>query len=104
MKLVRDPVKQTDGIITVHIPRRLLEDNKALDFPLPKMLAKKIPANAKLRITTLKGHKMPSWLRYDRATKRFIASHVPKGGLPLKLVLSFAGKRWVVLVTEQTAK
>jgi hypothetical protein len=48
------------------------------------------------------GAPLPSWLKFDPERLRFDASAVPDGAFPLQVVITVAGQRVVVVISERT--
>jgi hypothetical protein len=102
--LVRNPKQQFDGLIDVQIPSELAQEGKSLSFPLDLAPAEEPSPDMPLTITMNSDQEMPNWLRYEKASRRLVATRIPKGALPLQLVLKFAGERWMVSLTERASK
>jgi hypothetical protein len=99
--LVSKPQSQAYGLIVVEIPRRMIDEGRSLNFPLPQSVADNLVPLVPLRITNVYGQDMPAWLRYDRNARHFVATRVPQGALPLQLILESGGKRWLIQVTQR---
>jgi hypothetical protein len=48
------------------------------------------------------GAPLPSWLKFDPERLRFDASAVPDGAFPLQVVITVAGQRVIVVISERT--
>jgi hypothetical protein len=101
--LVRQPLAQQDGLITVQVPRREGGSTLAFRFPLPGEVAEQVGADASLQISTRDGQPLPAGLRYLPETRSFVATELPLGTLPLQLLLRRGNKQWVVVIEERSS-
>jgi len=53
------------------------------------------------KVSLSDGSPLPVWLRYYPDSKRFVASDVPPGSLPITVVVSVGELRWMVKITAQ---
>jgi hypothetical protein len=80
-----------------------VEAATALRLPLPPNLAKKMPlTGGSVPVTTVSGKPLPSWIRYDAASKSFIVYDAPSGALPMEVAITVNGKRTVLRISEKS--
>ena len=48
------------------------------------------------------GSPLPAWLRFDVSTLRFDAQAVPTGAFPMQVLVTVAGTRVMVVISERT--
>jgi hypothetical protein len=71
-------------------------------FQLPESLRGAAADGAAVQVNRDNGNPMPNWLKFDPSTLSFEASAVPDSGLPLQLVVTVAGQRVMVVISERT--
>jgi hypothetical protein len=99
--LVQQPSVQQAGIIAVSVPRDMATAGSGFSFPLPAQIAETAAGNVPVRVTTLTGDPLPSWLRYVPETRTFVASAVPDGAFPIQILVSIGGQRTTVVISER---
>lgn len=104
VELVRVPDQAEDGFATVWVPHDISTKGTGFSFTLPERLQQGLPADAPSEARMRNGDALPSWLRYISATRSFVASAVPNGGLPLDVVVTINKIRIIVVVTERPEK
>ncbi|NTW99391.1 MAG: hypothetical protein HGB35_05595, partial [Geobacteraceae bacterium] len=50
-------------------------------------------------VTMSDGQPLPWWLEYEPDTKRFVATNVPSGAVPAKVLLTIDGQRYLIDVS-----
>jgi len=85
------------GLITVSIPENLVEKGAELRFVLPAGVA---DAAEGVKVSDMRGGKLPSWLRYLPRTRTFVAAGMPRDAVPFRVLVRVGRQSWVVLVTE----
>jgi hypothetical protein len=98
--LVRDPEGRSAGLVSVLVPKSLLESGKSFGFPMPAELAA-LPGFDKAQLSMADGSPMPKWLAYNAAARSFSVSAVPAGALPVQLAVRIAGQRWALTLSER---
>ena len=74
-------------------------------FELPETVRALVPQEgqiAKPQASLPSGATLPSWLKFDAERLRFDANAVPDGSFPLQVVLTVAGQRVIVVISERT--
>ena len=69
-------------------------------FTLPEQVTQRTNG-ALIQVTTISGGELPLWLQFVPETNGFVASAVPAGGFPLRVVVIVEGKRTVIEVSER---
>jgi hypothetical protein len=103
ISLVREPSVQSNGIITVSLPKETAASGNGFSFPLPVQVA--AAANkATVQVTTASGGKLPSWLRFNPTTKTFVASAVPNGAFPMQVIITVGAQKTTLVISERGSK
>jgi hypothetical protein len=97
---VREPTVQQTGIITVSVPKEMATAGSGFSFPLPEQVAQGAGSST-VRVTTLTGQPLPTWLKYVSETKTFVASAVPDGAFPMQVVVTVGGVRTTIVISER---
>ena len=71
-------------------------------FQLPASLRGAAADGAVVQVTRDNGSPMPNWLKFDPSTMSFEGNAVPDSGLPLQLIVTLAGQRVMVVISERT--
>jgi len=102
VNVVGRPTTQGAGVINVTVPSRLARPGAGFSFLLPEEVSNAATAGAVTEKVSLSdGSPLPVWLRYYPDSKRFVASDVPPGSLPITVVVSVGELRWMVKITAQ---
>lgn len=99
--LQHPPSQQQQGLVDVRVPASILDAGLGLSFALPAPIAATITAESRIETSAEGGGPLPGWLRFDRKTKHFTATTVPRGVLPVSVLLTIDGQRTVVNVAAQ---
>jgi hypothetical protein len=67
---------------------------------LPELGSVGEPRDGRFQVTALGGDALPDWLRVDLESRLLVASHVPPGGLPLRVLVIAGGKRSILELLE----
>ena len=94
LQVVRQPTEPSGGFTLVYVPTALRNAGQGFRFTLPQTLQDEDPVS--IRVSTVNGQPLPSWLQFDSQTRTFVASGVPPGGLPLR-VRVISGRQQQVL-------
>jgi len=90
------------GTIVVTVPATPARSGPGFSFLLPEEIATAVAAGTVTEKVSLPdGSPLPAWLHYSPDTRRFVASEVPAGSLPLFVVVSVGERRWVVEIAPQ---
>ena len=101
VSLVSEPTPEANGVITVAVPKTLIETGAGFSFGVPAQIAEQISANTSIQVSTVVGEALPSWLTFVRESLSFVAANVPVGGLPIQVVINVNGVAWGVVISEQ---
>jgi hypothetical protein len=101
VSMVREPSVQQAGVISVSVSREMATAGAGFGFPLPAQVTQSAPANAAVTVTTTAGTALPGWLRFNPATKTFTATAVPDGAFPMQVVVTVAGQRSTIVISER---
>lgn len=89
---------QSPGLVTVDVPRQMAATG--FSFTLPQALTADLPAGTPITATLEDGSALPAWLQFDAERRRFTASTVPSGGLPLRVLLRLGGRSVIVEIAS----
>jgi filamentous hemagglutinin family protein len=101
VSLEREPSVQQSGIVTVSIPREMTVAGSSFGFSLPPRISE-AAGNMPVQITLIEGDPLPGWLSFDQETKRFIATRMPEGVLPIRLVVTIRGIRTTIVIAKRS--
>jgi hypothetical protein len=99
VSIVRAPLGEYPGLVSVRVPEKIVAAGNGFSFALPKALAEAAASN-KVIVSLVDGKPLPSWLRYVDATKTFVATKPPAGGLPIEVTVRIGDKRWTMTIGE----
>ena len=89
-------------MIEVVVPGSLARPGSGFSFLLPEEVSHAAVAGAVTETVSLPdGSPLPVWLQYFPDSKRFVASDVPAGSLPITVVVMVGGQKWLVEITAQ---
>jgi hypothetical protein len=94
------PSSGGNSALTVTVPMGSTVAATGFDFALPAQLVQG-KADAAIEVTAVSGAALPSWLRFDPSTKRFLATAVPPGGLPIEVAVTVDGQRALLVIAER---
>jgi hypothetical protein len=57
--------------------------------------------SAEVKITQVDGKPLPEWLRFEPATKTFVATTLPPGAFPLQLKVGIGGVETLMVINEK---
>ncbi|MEI8031370.1 MAG: hypothetical protein WCH35_16470, partial [Comamonadaceae bacterium] len=75
---------------------------RGLSFTLPSEMFDGVVNNPVIDVALMDGSPLPSWLRFVPETHTFVATEVPEGALPLKVVVTVAGRSRVITIETMT--
>jgi hypothetical protein len=102
VSLVRPPSVSESGIITVSVPKEMATSGSGFTFPLPAQIVETATTNAaEIKVTTVNGDALPSWLRYSPETKSFSATAVPDGAFPIEIIVTVNGQSTTIVISER---
>lgn len=89
------------GLITVSVPRSVIDTAIEFRFPLPQQLMAKLhSSNQEARVTLMNGKPLPRWLTFRPSAGVFAANGMPMRGLPLEVMVHTGTGNWAVLISE----
>lgn len=94
--------QDTPLMVAVSLPKGASTVGTGFSFELPASVKGITSADTEVLITQPNGSALPSWLKFDRERMRFEASAVPDSALPMQLVVTLAGRRVMVVISERT--
>ena len=90
------------GLITVSVPRSVIDTAIEFRFPLPQQLMAKLhSSNQEARVTLMNGKPLPRWLTFRPSVGVFVAKDMPMRGLPLEVMVHMGTGNWAVLMSEK---
>ena len=98
VSLVRDATSSDQGEVIVSVPEEMASSGKTFSFSLPTSVT---AGNRRVRASLPNGKRLPSWLKYVSATRTFVATDMPGGALPLKILVRVGSRESMVSVEEQ---
>lgn len=90
----------------VSLPKGTATGGAGFSFELPETVRALVPQEGQIaqpQASLPTGAPLPSWLKLDAERLRFNASAVPDGSFPLQVVITVAGQRVIVVISERTA-
>lgn len=90
------------GLITVSVPRSVIDTAIEFRFPLPQeLLAKLRSTNREARVTLMNGKPLPRWLTFRPSTGVFVVNDMPMRGLPLEVLVRSGAGNWAVMIEDK---
>ena len=89
----------------VSLPKGTATGGAGFSFELPETVRALVPQEGQIAQPQARlpnGAPLPSWLKFDPERLRFDASAVPDGSFPLQVVITVAGQRVIVVISERT--
>jgi hypothetical protein len=103
VSLVQPATAKVPGIVSVSVPERMVSSGEGFSFPLPNELVAAATAG-RVHVTLMNGEPLPSWLRYVRGPKTFVATAMPAGALPMDVMARIGAQSWTVRITVRTIR
>lgn len=97
---VRQASSNESGLITVGLSAEAAAPGRSFSIDMAEHIPSPSAANADVKVTQMDGKPLPDWLKFDSATKSFVATNVPAGAFPLQLRVG-AGATDAVIVIQQ---
>ncbi len=101
VELVQQVSSARNGIVTVSVPKSLLQRRESLTFSLPAELVTTL-GDKPDQFTKMGGEPLPHWLRYDPKEGTFHIPNTTSGSLPISIVTVFRSQRVVVTIAEKS--
>ena len=95
------PTESQSGLITVSLPKGASGSPAGFSFPLPEQVVSTATPEATITASLPNGAPLPTWLRFDPASRSFIASVVPTDALPISVIVTVGNIQTTVVVTER---
>jgi hypothetical protein len=76
---------------------RRAEDANAFRFAVPAAVPRNLSG---AKVTDAAGRPLPSWLQFNPATRQFVATEVPEGGLPIQAVVVVGQTRVPIVISD----
>jgi hypothetical protein len=97
--VARPAASNQTGLITVAVSSETAAPGRSFSFSIePHVPA---AANAEVKVMQVDGKPLPEWLRYEAATKTFVATTVPPGAFPLQLKVGIGGVETLMVINEK---
>jgi filamentous hemagglutinin family protein len=96
VQLEQIPSEQNDGLITVLVPKKMME--AGFVFTLPEQVKEEKTEDSSITVMQADGAALPEWLTFVPELMRFKAKTIPPEGLPLKVVITISGHRTIIVV------
>ena len=87
------------GGVSVSVPQDIAASGQAFSFALPPEL-RAAAALSGVHVTW-RGNRLPSWLRYEEATRMFTATALPPAVLPMELSIRIGERRWTMTIAQR---
>ena len=100
ISLIREPSDQATGVVAVSLPKGVATSGNGFNFPLPERITAKA-LNKKVLVSTASGGVLPSWLRYIEKTRTFVASSVPDGAFPMRVLITIGTQQTTLVISER---
>ena len=88
------------GLITVGLSAEAATPGRSFSIDMAEHIPAGSTPNAQTKVTQMDGKPLPDWLKFDSATKTFVATNVPAGAFPLQLKVG-VGPAEAVIVIQQ---
>jgi hypothetical protein len=89
------------GLITVAVSAEAAAPGRSFSFSLEAHVPAAAAANSEVRVSQMDGKPLPEWLRFEPATKTFVATSVPPGAFPLQLKVGIGGVETLMVINEK---
>jgi len=97
--VARPAASNQTGLISVAVSSETAAPGRSFSFSIePHVPA---AANAEVKVMQVDGKPLPEWLRYEAATKTFVATTVPPGAFPLQLKVGIGGVETLMVINEK---
>jgi hypothetical protein len=88
-------------LITVAVSSEVAAPGRSFSFSIESQIPATAVANTEVLVTQVDGKPLPEWLRYEAATKTFVATSVPPGAFPLQLKVGIGGVETLMVINEK---
>ena len=87
--------------MTVAVSSEVAAPGRSFTFSLEAHVPAATTTNTDVRVTQVDGKPLPEWLRFEPATKTFVATTVPPGAFPLQLKVGIGGVETLMVINEK---
>jgi hypothetical protein len=87
------------GTVSVSVPQDIAASGQGFSFALPPEL-RAAAALSSVHVTW-RGKRLPSWLRYEKASRMFTATALPPEALPMELSIRIGEQRWTMTIAQR---
>jgi filamentous hemagglutinin family protein len=101
VSLVKPPSVQEVGVIAVSVAKEMPTAGSGFTFPLPEQMFAEVPSDVLVQVTLANGDPLPTWLHFVSETKSFVASTVPAGALPIRVIITVGGRSSIMVISER---
>jgi len=97
VSLVRSVASSDVGIVTVTIPRAIVDGGTGFTFVLPSEV---VQTRGIAKATLVNGSPLPGWLSFVPESRTFIAKRLSSGAMPLRVLVEIGDQKWQCVITE----
>jgi hypothetical protein len=91
---------QLVSTVSVFIPAELVMSGTPFSFALPDELFAAAP-DAEVIVTRMNRRNLPAWLQFMQTTRTFKATAIPRGALPIDVLVTIGTQRFKVKITDR---
>jgi hypothetical protein len=88
------------GLISVAVSSDVAAPGRSFSFSIESHVPA-AAANSEVKVMQVDGKPLPEWLRFEPATKTFVATTVPPGAFPLQLKVGIGGVETLMVINEK---
>ena len=99
--MVRPSKGSQSEVIYVLVPKNMALVGNGFSFAVPQEVSNQLDVNAAVSVSTISGEALPAFLSYLPESKKFVASNVPGGAIPMSVLLNAGSRSWTVVITEK---
>jgi hypothetical protein len=105
VKLVSAPAAQSQGVITVVLPKGAIDTSTPLVIPVADQIGQYVSgiSAADISVSLPNNMPLPNWIEYRATDNAFVLSKVPAGALPMLVAMTFKDVRFLVRISESAA-
>lgn len=101
VSMVRAPSENSNGVISVTVPKDTTAKSNGFTFALPEQSGAKQGDLSAITVKMENGSPLPGWIKFNPETNSFVAANVPAGGLPLRISVSKGQIKSIIVISEQ---
>ena len=105
VKLVSAPAAQSQGVITVLLPKGAIDTSTPLVISVADQIGQYVSgiSAADISVSLPNNMPLPNWIEYRATDNAFVLSKVPTGALPMLVAMTFKDVRFLVRISESAA-